>query len=58
MISLPFIGSVSQNSFLQSGISTGRSSGALAFNVPTEYQAYTTGGAPTDYWASNNPDDH
>ena len=49
MFSLPFIGNVSQNSFLQSGITTGG-----GFVVPSVSSAYdeTTGAA---FWASNNP---
>ncbi len=59
MVSLPFMAKVSQNSTLQSGITTGIN-GNSAFVVPGEGEAYS-GSTATDaqggqFWASNNPD--
>jgi hypothetical protein len=56
MVSLPFMSRVSQNSALQSGITTGIG-GNSAFVVPGEGDAYS-GSKPkaSDFWASNNPD--
>jgi hypothetical protein len=53
MVSLPFMARVSQNSALQSGITTGIG-GNSAFVVPGEGDAYS-GSTGTTFWASNNP---
>lgn len=53
MVSLPFLARVSQNSALQSGITTGFG-GNSAFVVPGEDEAYS-GSTGAEFWASNNP---
>jgi hypothetical protein len=56
MVSLPFIATVTQNSALQSGISSSGANGRAAFTVPTEKDAYNNDtGADITNWASNNP---